>query len=93
MHWSSLYRHLEEKIKHFVNFFCFGLYFLCSFLESILNTGTNDYDGYTDFDDNQSIYTSTTMNGSETAGRKSGARGGKRKITSAPVGATIDLNV
>lgn len=46
-----------------------------------------------DFDDNQSIYTSTTMNGSETAGRKSGARGGKRKITSAPVGATIDLNV
>jgi hypothetical protein len=46
-----------------------------------------------DFDDNQSIYTSTTMNGSEAAGRKSGTRGGKRKITSAPVGATIDLNV
>lgn len=45
-----------------------------------------------DYDDNQSIYTSTTMNGSE-AGRKSGARGGKRKVNSAPVGATIDLRV
>jgi len=46
-----------------------------------------------DFDDNQSIYTSTTMNGSEVNGRKSGARGGKRKSTGQPVGATIDLRV
>lgn len=45
-----------------------------------------------DFDD-QSVYTSTTMNGSEVNGRKSGARGGKRKSTGQPVGATIDLRV
>jgi len=46
-----------------------------------------------DFDDNQSVYTSTTMNGSEAAARKSGGRGGKRKTNSQPVGATIDLRV
>jgi hypothetical protein len=46
-----------------------------------------------EFDDNQSVYTSTTMNGSEVNGRKSGTRGGKRKNTSQPVGATIDLRV
>lgn len=45
-----------------------------------------------DFDDNQSVYTSTTMNGSEAA-RKAGGRGGKRKTNSQPVGATIDLRV
>lgn len=46
-----------------------------------------------DFEDNQSVYTSTTMNGSEShAARKSG-RGGKRKTNGAPVGATIDLRV
>ena len=43
-------------------------------------------------EDTQSIYTSTTMNGSEAAARKSG-RGGKRKPTTAPVGASINLIV
>ena len=46
-----------------------------------------------EFDDNQSVYTSTTMNGSEAAARKAGGRGGKRKTNSQPVGATIDLRV
>jgi len=46
-----------------------------------------------DNDDNQSVYTSTTMNGSEAAARKSGARGGKRKTNTQAVGATIDLRV
>jgi hypothetical protein len=46
-----------------------------------------------DYDDNQSVYTSTTMNGSESVARKSGQRGGKRKTSSQPVGATIDLRV
>jgi hypothetical protein len=46
-----------------------------------------------DFDDNQSIYTTTTMNGSESVARKTGARGGKRKPAGQPVGATIDLRV
>jgi hypothetical protein len=46
-----------------------------------------------DFEDNQSVYTSTTMNGSEAAARKTGNRGGKRKTNSQPVGATIDLRV
>lgn len=45
-----------------------------------------------EFDDNQSVYTSTTMNGSEAAARKRGS-GGKRKTNSQPVGATIDLRV
>lgn len=44
-----------------------------------------------EFDDNQSIYTSTTINGSEAA-RKSG-RGGKRKPTGPAVGNSIDLVV
>ena len=43
-------------------------------------------------EDSQSIYTSTTMNGSEAAARKLG-RGGKRKPTVAPVGASINLIV
>jgi len=43
-------------------------------------------------EDSQSIFTSTTMNGSEAAARKSG-RGGKRKPTGAPVGASINLIV
>ena len=46
-----------------------------------------------EMDDNQSVYTSTTMNGSESAARKSGARGGKRKTNAQPVGSTIDLRV
>jgi hypothetical protein len=46
-----------------------------------------------DNEDNQSIYTSTTMNGSEATGRKAGGRGGKRKTNTQPVGATIDLRV
>ena len=46
-----------------------------------------------EMDDNQSVFTSTTMNGSEGAARKSGARGGKRKTNAQPVGATIDLRV
>jgi hypothetical protein len=44
-----------------------------------------------EFEDNQSIYTSTTMNGSEAA-RKSG-RGGKRKPTGPAVGNSINLVV
>ena len=43
-------------------------------------------------EDSQSIFTSTTMNGSESAARKLG-RGGKRKPTAAPVGASINLIV
>jgi hypothetical protein len=43
-------------------------------------------------DDGQSIFTSTTMNGSEAAARKSG-RGGKRKPATAPVGNSINLIV
>jgi hypothetical protein len=45
-----------------------------------------------DADDNQSVFTSTTMNGSETTARKKGS-GGKRKTNAAAVGATIDLRV
>ena len=45
-----------------------------------------------DNDDNQSIYTSTTMNGSEAAARKAG-RGGKRKSNAPPSGAQINLVV
>jgi hypothetical protein len=44
-----------------------------------------------DYEDNQSIYTSTTMNGSESA-RKAG-RGGKRKPSGPAVGAQINLIV
>lgn len=45
-------------------------------------------------EDAQSIYTSTTMNGSEAAARKSGNRGGARKkSTAAPVGSSINLIV
>jgi Family of unknown function (DUF5767) len=43
-------------------------------------------------DDNQSIFTSTTMNGSEAAARKSG-RGGNRKAKPAATGASISLMV
>lgn len=43
-------------------------------------------------EDSQSIFTSTTMNGSEAAARKSG-RGGKRKPSAAPVGNSINLIV
>lgn len=47
-----------------------------------------------DFDDNQSVFTSTTMNGSDaTAARRARGAGGKRKSNSQPVGATIDLRV
>lgn len=45
-----------------------------------------------DFEDTQSVYTSTTMNGSEAAARKSG-RGGKRKPTGPAVGSSINLIV
>jgi hypothetical protein len=45
-------------------------------------------------EDTQSIYTSTTMNGSEAAARKSGNRGGARKKSTAPpVGSSINLIV
>jgi hypothetical protein len=43
-------------------------------------------------EDNQSVYTSTTMNGSEAAARKAG-RGGKRKSNAQPAGAQINLVV
>jgi len=43
-------------------------------------------------EDNQSVYTSTTMNGSESAARKSG-RGGNRKAKPAAAGASISLMV
>jgi hypothetical protein len=43
-------------------------------------------------DDNQSVYTSTTMNGSESAARRSG-RGGNRKAKPAAAGASISLMV
>lgn len=43
-------------------------------------------------DDNQSTYTSTTMNGSESAARKSG-RGGNRKPKPAAAGSAISLMV
>ena len=45
-----------------------------------------------DLDGSESIYTSTTMNASESAARK-GGRGGKRKTNAPAAGATIDLNV
>jgi len=45
-----------------------------------------------DLDGSESIYTSTTMNASESVARK-GARGGKRKTNAPAAGSTIDLNV
>lgn len=45
-----------------------------------------------DMDGSESVYTTTTMNGSEAVARKAG-RGGKRKTAAAPVGSQIDLTV
>jgi Family of unknown function (DUF5767) len=45
-----------------------------------------------DLDGSESIYTSTTMNGSEAVARKAG-RGGKRKTAEKPAGSQIDLVV
>lgn len=45
-----------------------------------------------DMDGSESVYTTTTMNGSEAVARKAG-RGGKRKTAAAAVGSSIDLTV
>jgi len=44
-------------------------------------------------DENQSVFTSTSLGGGSEAIARRAARGGRRKVAAAPAGATIDLNV